>query len=1480
MKKTITFLMAFGFVLLSSVGWGQYAVNFDGASDATHASTYGFTDHTLNGITWTGVQVIIPTTPLTGEWFNGVRSARLRGYSTSHMTMTSNKANGIGTISFNYRRYGTDSQVAWRVEYSINDGSSWTQVGSDFTAPASDVVQLFSENVNVTGDARIRIIHASGGASSNRRLNIDDLNITDYSGALTPTITVSPSSLNDFTYIEGNGPSAEQSFTVSGADLTENISLAAPANYEISIGTGAGFVATDPITLAHTAGTVNATTIYVRLEAGLAAGTYNAQNITVNSTGATEKTVALSGSVIGPATTTLPYEEPFTADLGDAYVYTVAGTNPWVFATGTAEANGFGGQNPEEHWLVLPGINFGNYTNEYMTFTNFAQYGTIDANNYLKLYYSTDYAGVGDPTGATWTELSFNQPAAGAVGSTIIESASGQIDLSGLPDAQVFIAFKYFSTDAPVRWRVDDILIREDKWPVTFYVDMTNAGAFTNVDIVGSFNNWGVPVENMSLVQNNIYSYTTSTVFAAGTELSFKFRKDGNWDTAEPNPNRTYTVISGDNVYHAVYGVQLYAEISYANLQWPPSGTIQQGDDYDVFARVYANGLTGVQGDVPNLQAWIGYNTENTNPADWSNWVSASFNGDYENNEEYTANLGVINTPGVYYYASRFKLGEAGYVYGGYSVEGGGIWNGTTNVNGQLTIQNPEPTNHPTNFMASANTSTTITVGWSDAVPAADGYLIKGSTGNYTNITAPTDGEAESNSLLVQNVTSSVESHIFTGLTPSTTYYFKIYPYNGSGSSINYKADGSEQQTSGTTAGDAGIPISFFTESFGTVSSTTAIASHIDFDNAYPVAFTGTADVRNTTASSGYTGSSGVANIFITNTVGRYIQIEGINTIGYSDITMSLGHYKSSTIANNELTIQVSADGTNWTTLTYSRPTGLGTASWVLVEPTGTIPSAENLRIRFTQSSTAAQFRIDDITLQGLGGPASSTYTGTGDWNAEARWSNGVPGASTTAIIEGEATVTGAYLTNHLTIQSGGTLNIAPGGKLTAKGTLTNDAGTSGLVIQSTDAGTGSLIHNSNGVAATVQRYVSGGTIAGKDPVNYKYHLLSVPLAADIQAGDAFENTYLWEFAPASQTWSGITSLTHPIAVNKGYLGYVDTENHTYSFTGNLFNGDFTAAAETVTNGDFKLVPNPYPSAIDWELVTKNGINNAIYFFNSATGNYVSYLDAGLPGGTQYIPAGQSFFVQASQANPTVSFGNAARVHNSQAFYKSGEQSYQDVLQISVATTNAADETFIRFMPQASNSFDGITDAAKLQGFEGAPQLYTIADDFTALSINTMPTSNEAVIVPLAFELNYDTEMTLNFHYLESFEASVDIFLEDLLTNAMIDLREVPAYTFSHVATNEPVRFKLHFAGVTSIEDQPGASTHRIWTADGMLYVLLPDHEGEKIDLDIYDLQGRQLESIQTTAGRLNAIPLAQRGMLIARITAGNRVYTSKLFIR
>jgi len=113
-----------------------------------------------------------------------------------------------------------------------------------------------------------------------------------------PAITIAPATLTGFTYMQGSGPSAEQTFTVSGVHLINNISIAAPANYEISTASGAGY--TSPLTLIPTSGSVSNTTIYVRLKTGLSVGAYNNEVINITSNGATSKTVTTSGTVINP----------------------------------------------------------------------------------------------------------------------------------------------------------------------------------------------------------------------------------------------------------------------------------------------------------------------------------------------------------------------------------------------------------------------------------------------------------------------------------------------------------------------------------------------------------------------------------------------------------------------------------------------------------------------------------------------------------------------------------------------------------------------------------------------------------------------------------------------------------------------------------------------------------------------------------------------------------------------------------------------------------------------------------------------------------------------------------------------------------------------------------------------------------------------------------------------------------------------------
>jgi hypothetical protein len=131
-------------------------------------------------------------------------------------------------------------------------------------------------------------------------------------------------------------------------------------------------------------------------------------------------------------------------------------------------------------------------------------------------------------------------------------------------------------------------------------------------------------------------------------------------------------------------------EITWANVQWPGSGTIDPNQEFFVYAQAFANGITPNIGQGVGLQAWIGYSTENTNPDTWTSWVEAPYLGESGSNDEFRLDLGALmNTSGTYYYASRFKLNDQPYVYGGYS---GGFWDGITNINGVLTVNSTTKT--------------------------------------------------------------------------------------------------------------------------------------------------------------------------------------------------------------------------------------------------------------------------------------------------------------------------------------------------------------------------------------------------------------------------------------------------------------------------------------------------------------------------------------------------------------------------------------------------------------------------------------------------------------------------------------------------------------------------------------------------------------------------------------------------------------------
>jgi len=145
---------------------------------------------------------------------------------------------------------------------------------------------------------------------------LDDVNIS-CSGTVTPqvpTMTVSTNALTGFTYIAGDGPSATKTFTVSGMYLEDDIIIISNDEYEISLNQSTGF--SNELVIPADEGTIETTTVYVRLAAGLAIGSYN-KSILVGS-GSLDEDITCAGTVTAPAPTVQVLLRPSHVDISNA----------------------------------------------------------------------------------------------------------------------------------------------------------------------------------------------------------------------------------------------------------------------------------------------------------------------------------------------------------------------------------------------------------------------------------------------------------------------------------------------------------------------------------------------------------------------------------------------------------------------------------------------------------------------------------------------------------------------------------------------------------------------------------------------------------------------------------------------------------------------------------------------------------------------------------------------------------------------------------------------------------------------------------------------------------------------------------------------------------------------------------------------------------------------------------------------------------
>ena len=292
-------------LFISGLSFGQGAEPFTNSAATSSYADGSFVGN--GGVTWSYVQSRDANNDKNNSGIS-LPAIMLRNSSSDSKITSSTISGGIGDFSVKLYK-GFTGGGNRQVELFINGVSK----GSSEAFDDYDEHIFTISGINMIGDVIIELKN-----KTSKQVIVDDITWTAPSSD--PSITIG-SAVSGLDYFEGNGPSEEKTFTVGGINLSGNVNVTAPTNFEVSLTSGGTF--TDSVVLTQTAGTVASTPVYVRLKASLGVNTYSG-DVTITSTGVNNQTLALSGEITAadPQITVTAFLDDFN------YVISEGGPSP------------------------------------------------------------------------------------------------------------------------------------------------------------------------------------------------------------------------------------------------------------------------------------------------------------------------------------------------------------------------------------------------------------------------------------------------------------------------------------------------------------------------------------------------------------------------------------------------------------------------------------------------------------------------------------------------------------------------------------------------------------------------------------------------------------------------------------------------------------------------------------------------------------------------------------------------------------------------------------------------------------------------------------------------------------------------------------------------------------------------------------------------------------------------------------------------
>lgn len=558
----------------------------------------------------------------------------------------------------------------------------------------------------------------------------------------------------------------------------------------------------------------------------------------------------------------------------------------------------------------------------------------------------------------------------------------------------------------------------------------------------------------------------------------------------------------------------------------------------------------------------------------------------------------------------------------------------------------------------------------------------------------------------------------------------------------------------------------------------------------------------------------------------------GTNNVTFTHNTSLLG---SSPTTFNNVIINANATLTghpsnfnvtgNWTnnggfnhnngTVTFSGNTTIGGSSTnsfggVIISGTLTAPTGNmNVARNFTNNGTF-HHNNGTITFNGTSAQIIGGTTVTDFYNITQNNSSGVNLARD------------ANLINALTISSG--TFTTTGYNFTLRSTASNTARIAAIPAGANIAGN-IIMERYSGTGPTDWRFLCS-SVSGNTLQDWDNEIITAGFPGSDYPTFNWPSIYWYDETKPDHRDTGFvvpTNITNSIVAGKGYWVYLGPNPVTFNSIGHPYKFSqspsvtYTNSGSTDDDG-WNLIANPYPSAIDWDSPdwTKVNLDNAIYSYNSNTGSYASYVGGiGTNGGSRYIASQQAFWVKANAASPSLSAVENVKATSNPSHLKmkitpntslypmafhdfpipQNTNNHPNSILLTLSGNGQEDETFVQFIPAATYNFDNTLDAWKLFGMLN---LSSVQSDSLDYSINCLPVLTSDVSIKLRVKVPSSGMYFIRRDSMLMLPMSSCIFLQDLVTGTLTDLRQNVSYSFFASDTASAPRFLLHvYAPIT-----------------------------------------------------------------------------------